>query len=158
MTLRSKNPLERPETVRIAPLRWRRFWVLLSLLGYVAAFVSALLEQAALAGSGLALVILCTTGAALSVSNLFDRRDKVLDERLRTTRDAIYRQSYRVVTLLASVYISLLFWWPGLPRLEEGFQTLLMLAAFFFFLGLPTLLLAWPEKEPLESNWLEDQT
>ncbi len=147
MTLPFKRPLERPKGVRIAPLLWRRTWVLLSLLGYGLAFGGVALEQARAVWLGLGVLMVGAAASALAVSNLFDLGERLLDERLRGARDAIYRRAYRTMMVLVSVYISALFWWPHLPALSGFYQTVLMLEGFFFFLGLPTLMLAWLESE-----------
>lgn len=159
MAQRIRNPFPVP----MVPLRLRRNRRILAVLSVACLFLSmrlAILSNGSWAA--VALTVSVTFGIVLQLAtrNLSNSADSITDERERKVRDHAHRIAYGIIVIsLGTLYGGLHgYLTPGALNgsvvLVKDFFSLeiqvLLLALQAAFLGLPTLLIAWHEPDPLE--------
>ena len=159
MAQRVRNPFPVP----MAPLRRRlnrRILVVLSVACLLLSIRLAILNNGAWAA--VALTVSAALGIVLQLvtRNLSNSADSITDERERKVRDHAHRIAYgAMVIALGTLYGGLHgYLTPGalngsVVPVKDFFSLeiqVLLLALQGAFLGLPTLLIAWHEPDPLE--------
>jgi hypothetical protein len=99
------------------------------------------------------LVIMLTLGAysllRIAVRGIADAPNELLDERQIQIRDSSYRHAYLAMGYLTLALFLVMFFGPDMRLFESGGNdgSYMLIAALFAFASLPSIFIAWREKD-----------
>lgn len=146
---------ENPKFRWLRPQRNRRVLVVLMAVGLVLTALGSYRPalQSDFGSSGVASVIFIVLGGysllRISVRSIADAPDELLDERQVVVRNTSYRYAYYAMGYLLLGLLLLMFFGPQLQMFEsEGNDgSFLMIASLFAYSSLPSMVMAWRERD-----------
>ena len=146
---------ENPKFRWLRPQRNRRVLVVLMAVGLVLTALGSYRPalKSDFGSSGVASVIFIVLGGysllRISVRSIADAPDELLDERQVVVRNTSYRYAYYAMGYLLLGLLLLMFFGPQLQMFEsEGNDgSFLMIASLFAYSSLPSMVMAWRERD-----------
>jgi hypothetical protein len=146
---------ENPKFRWLRPQRNRRVLVVLMAVGLVLTALGSYRPalKSDFGSSGVASVIFIVLGGysllRISVRSIADAPDELLDERQVVVRNTSYRYAYYAMGYLLLGLLLLTFFGPQLQMFEsEGNDgSFLMIASLFAYSSLPSMVMAWRERD-----------
>jgi len=146
---------ENPKFRWLRPQRNRRVLVVLMAVGLVLTALGSYRPalKSDFGSSGVASVIFIVLGGysllRISVRSIADAPDELLDERQVVVRNTSYRYAYYAMSYLILGLFLLMFFGPQLQMFQsEGDDgSFLMIAALFAYSSMPSMVMAWRERD-----------